>query len=152
MRFSPALRLILFLLVVGALCSARQGTPGPQPLSAGLWGGRGVTLEVSAAGAKLEFDCAHGSINEPIRMSPEGIFDLSGSYQPETGGPERAVTAASEDGQTSRHDQTSTRMSARFLGQVNADRMTLKIVGEGGKDLGSYHLRKGSRARLFKCR
>src|SRR6266850_6950892 len=62
--------------------------PGTRP-APGAWGGAGIRLEVTAAGATIEYDCAHGSIDEPIVADGAGRFSAKGTHVREHGGPIR---------------------------------------------------------------
>src|SRR5262245_7180235 len=81
--------------LVAAACLAPLVAPSdaeagkrPRLLASGQWGGEHVQLDVAADGARIEFDCGHGSITEPFALKPDGGFDLAGTYTRE-GGPTR---------------------------------------------------------------
>jgi hypothetical protein len=104
----------------------------------GTWGGDHVILEVTESGAELEFDCAHGHIDEPLRVDRHGRFDVNGTFTPEHPGP-------------ARRDESALQSKARYVGRVAGDTMALTVLGEE-KELGSYSLVHGVRQRLKKCR
>ena len=54
-------------------------TVAAQPV---IWGGDHVRLEVTRNGAELEFDCATGTITEPL-PDTDGTFSLKGTFTPE---------------------------------------------------------------------
>ena len=69
-----------------------MATPTPSPASRvppGAWGGTGIALEVTASGARIELDCAHGTIEAPLALDAEGGFDLPGTLVRERPGPVR---------------------------------------------------------------
>jgi hypothetical protein len=108
-----------------------------QPVT---WAGDHVRLEVTASGAELEFDCATGTITEPLPQA-EGDFSLKGTFTPERGGPTR-------DGETSR-------INATYSGTIKNDTMSLRIVLTGqdhDREVGTYSLAKGRSVNLMKCR
>lgn len=91
LRFTKVIP-VLAVLCAGAL-DARDTVGGrtpakhtPSPLI-GAWGGRGLSVVVTDAGATLEFDCAHGTIDQPIWPTRLGRFTASGSYTAEKPGP-----------------------------------------------------------------
>jgi len=96
-------------------------------------------MEVSAAGARLEFDCAGGTIDQPIVLDARGQFDLKGSYTTERGGPRR--------------DGGRTGAPARYVGRVGGDTMRLTVRLEAEKEpVGVFTLKRDYDTLLTKCR
>ncbi len=56
-----------------------------SPLASGNWGAQGANLVVSDKGANLNLDCGGGQISVPIMVSPNGEFDINGSFQNQGG-------------------------------------------------------------------
>ena len=56
----------------------------------GTWGGNHILMEVTEAGAQIEYDCAHGTISEPLKVDRQGKFRAKGTHFRERGGPQRA--------------------------------------------------------------
>src|SRR5204863_10104476 len=105
----------------------------------GLWGGEHVRMEVSDLGARLEYDCAGGTIDRPMTLDARGRFDQKGSYTPEHGGPQRDGRAAV--------------VRARYVGRVGGDTMRLTVRIETRKEpVGLFTLKRGYDALLTKCR
>ena len=110
----------------------------PKRLSSGIWGGTHVNLEVSDGESSLEFDCARGSIAEPIILDSDGHFEVHGSYTREGPGPVRQ-----EGGNNQR---------ATYSGIVKDATMTLSIQLDGSSDeLLKVTLTQGQQGRLRKC-
>jgi len=128
----------LFWFLAAAACLA--GPPASkQRVSAGTWGGTGIALEVTEAGGTLEYDCAHGTISEPILLDGEGRFDVKGAHYREHGGPVR-------DG------ETANGQPVRYTGQVRDEEMTLTVRPEGRDEvIGNYTLVRGRPGRVRKC-
>ncbi len=131
----------LILFFAFTIKTARSGevilTEG---LEAGMWGGEHVSLEVTANGAKVEYDCAHGTIGRRIVPDKNGRFDLPGTYVEESGGPARE------------HDQPRS-YAARYTGRVKGARMSFTIRrGDTQKVIGTYTLTRGQEPSLYKCR
>jgi hypothetical protein len=75
----------LALLTVAALAAA-CGTRGHlDRVPEGPWGGEHVSLVVGATGAAVALDCAHGAITVPLRLDPDGRFQLPGFYVRDVG-------------------------------------------------------------------
>jgi hypothetical protein len=122
------------LLFAAGLAQAASG----QPVT-GNWGGAHVRLSILKDAVEAEFDCGHGSLGEPPVPGRDGRFSVTGSYAAEHGGP------------TLKDESVRTR-PARYEGSVAGERMSLKVVIEGGDTLGPFELTRGGRPRLMKCR
>ena len=126
--------LLPLVLLAAVLSAGNKGRVEP-----GDWGGRGARLTVDKDGARLELDCAHGSLG--AMALEEGRFDVAGRFVREHGGPIRK-------------DEAEDAVSARYRGSVQGHTMTLEIVleDEGGQIMGPFELALGGNARLMKCR
>lgn len=102
-----------------------------------LWGGDHVQMEVTREGASLEFDCATGTIGEPVPQR-DGTFSLKGTFAPERSGPSGDSTPAIE---------------ATYSGVIKNDTLTLRIVlaGKDRREM-EYVLLRGREGNLRKCR
>ena len=58
-------------------------------VATGSWGGVGIRLDVTAQGATTEYDCAHGTIDQPLVTDRAGRFSAAGTHVREHGGPIR---------------------------------------------------------------
>jgi hypothetical protein len=98
-----------------------------------------VRMVVSDVGAGLEYDCASGTIDQPIVLDARGRFAAKGSYTPERGGPRRqAPTAVAR---------------ARYVGRIDGDTMKLTVTLETGNEpVGMFTLKRGDDVLLTKCR
>lgn len=106
----------------------------------GIWGGNHIQLDVSDKGAAIEYDCAHGTIAEPIQLNSEGRFQAKGTYVPEHGGPVR-------------NDETPVSHPANYAGSVNGKTLTLTVtLTDSSASIGTFTLTQGSEPQLVKCR
>jgi len=106
----------------------------------GLWGGEHISMEITERGAKVEYDCAHATINQRIALDRRGRFDVSGMQVQEHGGPVR------------QNEQLAS-YPVRFAGQVNGKTMKLSVRNSATKELvGVFTLVYGSDPKLRKCR
>ena len=108
-----------------------------RTLPPGNWGGNHVGLRVTERGARLEFDCAHGAIDEPIAVDEKGTFDSHGTYAPEAPGPIREGEPRSRP--------------ARYIGKVEQDTMTLTVILTGDQPIGTFTLVRDRFPRVRKC-
>jgi hypothetical protein len=122
------------LLVLLTACAMPDAVTPTQPLT-GDWGGAHVALTLGAGGGRIEYDCAHGTL-DAIVPGPDGAFSVPGTHARE-GGPAR-IDAPPES------------MRARYDGAVTGDRMTLRVQA-GATALGPFVLQRGAAAQLFKC-
>jgi hypothetical protein len=122
--------------------SAKKSSNGAnvERLAKGMWGGDHIRFEVTDAGASIEHDCAHASIEQPVALDSEGRFDSKATYVVERGGPIR-------------RDQPPPTRPARYKGQVSGDTLTLNVtLTDTNEDAGSFTLTRGSEGRIMKCR
>lgn len=127
------------LSTLGALlfvaCAAAAS--GSDVLS-GHWGGNGVSLDATASGATLEFDCGSATIDEPIAVR-DGAFAVAGHVAPGTHGP-------------TRNGDAPKLLAARFEGTVSGDAMQLVVtLTESGETFGRLALTRDAAARLHRC-
>jgi hypothetical protein len=107
---------------------------------AGAWGGEHVRLVVREGGADIEYDCAHGTMDGPLRLDGAGRFEVGGTHVREGPGPIRLnLPRASRP--------------ARYTGTVEGDRMTLTVtLTDKSERVGTFTLARGSEGRVWKCR
>jgi hypothetical protein len=96
-------------------------------------------MSVSEAGARLEFDCAHGVVEEALTLDDQGRFAAKGRFVREHGGP-------------TRKDEAEGGVSALYHGFAEADALTLEIALPSGETVGPFRLTLGGRGRVVKCR
>ena len=106
----------------------------------GTWGGEHISLEVTARGGQIEYDCAHGTIDQKIVPDARGRFDLRGTHVREHGGPVR-------------RDETPDSHPARFTGEIKDNTMTLTVTQSDTKEtVGTFTLVYGQQPHLMRCR
>lgn len=97
-----------------------------------------MNLVVNDHGASIEFDCAKGTIDEPLVLDRAAQFDVWGTYMRQGPGPER--------------DDDSTSHSAHYTGRVAGDVLTLTIKLKGSDEMvGPFEFHFGKQSRIFKC-
>ena len=125
-------------LVVGVAATGCFTNPTPV-IALGPWGGSRVSMQVTSAGARLEYDCAEGVIEEPLRPNAEGRFTATGTHTPGHGGPIRL-------------GEVLPAFRARYDGDVDGERMNLLVtLTDTGVMLGSFQLRRGNSGVLMRC-
>jgi hypothetical protein len=131
---------LIFLCLMPLALSGCGGASRPSGLvPQGSWGGDHVELVLGAAHGTIEFDCAHGTMQGPIPVDPDGAFHATGTFVREHGGPIR-------DGEPL--DQHP----ARYIGTTDGRRMTLTVtLSDGSQQIGTFELVLGGPARLLKC-
>lgn len=97
-------------------------------------------MEVTGKGAAIEYDCAHGTISEPLRLDSEGRFQAKGTHVREHGGPIR-------------NEETPVSHPANYSGKVHDKTMMLTVtLTDSSETIGTFALTQGSEGQLFKCR
>jgi hypothetical protein len=105
------LALALLLLSCERLGAGRAERRVPE----GDWGGEHVSLQVTAKGGTLEFDCAHGTIGGELVLDASGRFDVPGVYAEERGGPVH-------------EDAPASGLAVRYSGRVKGSTMRLTVT------------------------
>lgn len=129
-------RVVALVVSLGAAGCMTSPTSVVMP---GPWGGSHVSMQVTSAGARLEYDCADGVIDEPLRPDAAGRFTAAGAHTPGRGGPIRL-------------GEILPAFRARYEGQVDGERMSLLVtLVDNGVVLGPFELRRGSSGLLVRC-
>jgi hypothetical protein len=135
------MRLLHVMSVLGVLtlrdCSAIGAVPSGDPPLVGVWGGPHAALTLTESGGTISYDCAHGGLGAPVITDGAGRFDVRGVHVREHGGPVRL-------------GEVPDSIPARYLGQVTADRMILRVL-VGTDALGPFDLQRGAPPRLMRC-
>ncbi len=129
----------LFLCTLIVAGNAAYGWQQSGEDASEMWGGRGVTMRMTAQGATLEFDCAHGNVAQAIKADAKGEFSVPGTYTAERGGPIRKSDSASG-------------VPAIYQGRISGDTMQLEIKLSDTETLPALTLTRGAAGRLVKCR
>jgi hypothetical protein len=128
------------VVVVASLvaCSAPTG-PTEGRVEIGVWGGDHLRVDVTTGGGTTEYDCAHGTIDEPLVAQRDGRFTANGTHTFDHGGPIR-------------NDEVPNRHPARYDGRVTGGTLQLTVtVTDTQQTLGSFTLTRGTASRLLKC-
>lgn len=129
--------LSVLALLVSSACAPDMTEPSRAAL--GRWGGEHVSLVVGASGGTVEFDCAHGTLSEPLVTNRAGRFAVSGVFVREHGGPIRV-------------DEVPDARPARYSGIVDGQKMVLIVaIVDENQTLGPFTLGLNAPPRLVKC-
>lgn len=109
---------------------------GPTTL-AGQWGGPGIGLVLEGGLGTVEYDCAAGTIDQPI-PSADGPFTVSGTHRAGASGPVRV-------------GQIFTSQRATYSGTSTKGDMTLTVKLEDGNELGPFTLKQGVPPTINRC-
>jgi len=131
---------ICLFVIAGIALMAGFARPQNNHITPGVWGGEHVHLDVNSNSAKIEFDCAHGTIEGPFTIETNGEFSWKGTFARERGGP---VTS---------HDENSGQ-TAVYSGSINEQTMKLTLRLEDEKDpVDTFVLTRGKDGHIRKCR
>lgn len=103
----------------------------------GRWSGAHAELMLTDSGGTSSYDCAHGGLYSPVVPNGAGDFDVLGVHVRERGGPARI-------------GEVPDSLPARFIGQLNGDRMRLRVL-VGTDTLGPFELQLGAASQLVRC-
>ena len=131
----------LTTFVVMSFFACHVGTQTAQePVPAGVWGGKGIQLTVTATGAAIDYGCDSGTIDEPLRSDPRGKFSAHGSHAFGRGGPRQPGDPAPKARQ------------ARYEGTRKGDSLQLTVtLPELNRKLGEFSVQLGQRPTLERC-
>ena len=105
----------------------------------GVWGGKHIGIVVSDSSTTLEYDCAHGTIDEPIIPDDEGRFEVSGVHVFEHGGPIRI-------------DEIPDEHPALYKGHIVGKEMTLiLVITDTDTVIDTFSLSSGVDPLIYKC-
>ena len=106
----------------------------------GAWGGEHIGLEVTDGGGRVEYDCAHGTIDQKIVTDAAGRFEARGTHVRERGGP-------------ARRGEPEDKHPAVYRGQIKGHTMTLSVTeSDTGESAGTFTLTLGREPHIVKCR
>ena len=112
----------------------------PDTLMPGVWGGRHIRFEVTEDGARVEYDCAHGTVEGKIVVDGGGRFNVYGMHYEEHGGPVRPGEGARG-------------FRVRLSGRVGGSLMKLTVTRPGTREvIGTFSLARDREALIVKCR
>jgi hypothetical protein len=131
---------LIFSLLIAFLSYEGVGSDRSTKVQKGLWGGEHMSLSVGDRDARLECDCAHGTIDQPMRVDRKGHFNVTGTHIREGGGP---ITKG----------ERLDRHPALYTGQVAGNKMVITITLTDTKQrLDTFTLFYGQKPNLFKCK
>jgi hypothetical protein len=129
--------LILLLLHLFPGTDAAAGKTRRVP--DGVWGGEHIGLWVERGGARVEYDCGRGTIDQPLVLDRHGRFNVKGTHYKEHGGPVRI-------------DEENNGQTARYTGALLARTLTITItLPKTGQTLGTFRLKHTQEPHLVKC-
>ncbi len=132
---------IFLFVVAGALLTAGGpcSTDLAGPIVPSEWGGDHIGLTASATGGTLEYDCASGTIDQPIIAATNGSFVAQGTHTIGHGGPSMV-------------GEIPDRHPARYDGWTDGETMKLTVtITDTGQKLGDFTLTRGQSPHVFKC-
>ncbi|MBA3355902.1 MAG: hypothetical protein H0U18_08180 [Pyrinomonadaceae bacterium] len=108
-------------------------------MTKGTWGGNHISMEVTEEGAQIEYDCAHGTISEPVKIDSHGKFSAKGTHVRERGGPIRV--GSEEKGEP-----------VIYSGTTDGKTATLTVTNSATDEvIGTFTLTLGKGSRITKC-
>ena len=124
---------MMFLVLAGVLLSGCRGERVPN----GSWGDDHVVLTVTDNGGRVEFDCAHGTLDHPLRLDDRGRFSVAGTFV--------------LDGGPARTGEDSRSRPARYQGRLDRQKLEFTVTVEGQTGQGPFTVTLGKSPKLTKC-
>ena len=131
---------VVVAVALATLVACRAPTAGDDGhVATGAWGGDHVRVDIAPGAATVEYDCAHGTMDQPLIPDRTGSFSAFGTHTFEHGGPIRS-------------DELPDRHPARYDGQVRGDTLRFSVtISDRQQTLGAFTVTRGAGARLVKC-
>jgi hypothetical protein len=139
------------LIFRGALASAAilawgcDTIPGEPEHVIGIWGGPHAGLEVQGGLADVQFDCASGTIDDPLYPAADGTFAVKGTYR--TGAPGPIKVGEYFRSQGAVYSGQVTKAAAKTAPRS----MTFRVALEDGTILGPFTVKQGQPPQLTRC-
>ena len=130
---------------IASLLAGCATTSGQPAHVIGQWGGPHVGIELAGGLADVRFDCASGTIDEPLYPGADGRFSLKGTYRTGPAGPVKV-------GQFFRSQ--SAVYSGTVAGPAAQDAprvMTLTVTLEDETVVGPFTLTEAAPPQLTRC-
>ena len=129
-------------MILLSACATLEGKPQHV---IGLWGGPHAGASFAGGLADLQFDCASGTIDDPIMLTDVGPFSVKGTYR--TGAPGPIKVGQFFKSQGALYSGEIAKGAAKNSGRV----MTLSVALEDGTTLGPFTLTEGAPPQLTRC-
>lgn len=126
-----------------ALLSASPGAAFDH--ATGVWGGPHIGVNFEGGLADVQFDCASGTIDDPVYPARDGSFAAKGTYRTGAPGPVKVGEFFKSE------DATFSGRIVKGAGRKAGRVMTLSIALEDGKTLGPFTLTEGAPPQLTRC-
>jgi hypothetical protein len=126
-------RTMALLLAGLALAGCRD-----ELVPSGAWGDDHVALTVDDNGGKVEFDCAHGTLDHPLQLDDRGRFSVPGTLVREHGGPVPPGKAEEKN-------------PARYQGRLDGQKLEFTVTVEGQAAQGPFTVTLAKPPKLEKC-
>ena len=129
-----------------ALLPAGCATPGnASDHLLGIWGGPHAGASFQGGLADLTFDCASGTIDDPIYPTQDGAFSAKGTYR--TGAPGPVKVGQFFKSQDAVYSGQVAKAAAKGGPRV----MTLSVTLDDGTALGPFTLSEGTPPQITRC-
>ncbi len=97
-------------------------------------------MELTTSGGQLEFDCATGTITQPLTADSDGHFRVKGTFTFGHGGP-------------TRQGEVPQTIDTVYSGVIKEGTMSLALYLNGNEQaVAHYVLQRGRHGNLVKCR
>ncbi|HEV8407718.1 MAG TPA: hypothetical protein VGQ34_07250 [Sphingomicrobium sp.] len=133
------------MVAAAILVSSCDTIPGEPEHIIGIWGGPHAGLEVQGGLADVQFDCASGTIDDPLYPAADGTFAVKGTYRTGAPGPIKVgeyfrSQSAIYSGQVAK---AATKTGPRL--------MTFRVALDDGTTLGPFTVQQGMPPQLTRC-
>lgn len=105
----------------------------------GVWGGQHMGLWLENGLGRIEYDCASGTIDEPLTLDRRDRFSVKGKHRKQRGGPIRI-------------DEPSRDQPARYTGSLVGQTLTITVTLTNTREtIGTFRLTHNHEPHIVKC-
>lgn len=133
---------VIIMLPLVLLCFRREAhgqRSKVRRVPAGVWGGEHIGIWVEQEGARIEYDCGSGTIDEPLLLDRRGRFAVKGTHYVAHGGPVRI-------------GESLAGQPARYTGSLAGQTLTISVrLMNLPATVGTFRLQYNQEPRVVKC-
>jgi hypothetical protein len=111
----------------------------------GIWGGPHAGLSMQGGLSDVQFDCASGTIDDPVYPAADGTFSVKGTYRTGTSGPIKVGQFFKS------HDAVYSGQVTKAAAKGSQRTMTLSVTLEDGTPIGPFTLSEGTPPQITHC-
>jgi hypothetical protein len=136
---------VSILLLGAAVLSGCETLPGEMQHILGVWGGPHAAMHFQGGLADAQFDCASGTLDDPLIPAADGSFSVKGTYRTGAPGPVKVGDFFKSQ------EAVYSGQVVKGVGKDAPRKMTLIVSFEDGTKVGPFTLTENAPPELTRC-